>query len=112
MVTAKYIPERGDIIWLNFDSAKGHEQRGDRPAFVISPRSYNEKTDMALVCPITSSIKSYPLEELLETKELTGAILVDQIRCVDWSERNASFIVKTEPDLLQRVLRKVRMLTE
>lgn len=110
MVIEKYFPDRGDVIWLDFDPAKGHEQKGSRPALVISPVSYNKKTDMALVCPITSSTKNYPFEEALEVKELTGAVLVDQIRSVDWKARTAHFIIKAPPDLLLRVLRKLQLL--
>jgi mRNA interferase MazF len=112
MVIDKYIPDRGDVVWLDFDPAKGHEERGSRPALVISPTPYNKKTDMALVCPITSTAKGYPFEELLESKEITGVVLVDQIRCVDWSARSVRFIIKGPSDLIARVLHKLQMLTK
>jgi mRNA interferase MazF len=110
MVKEKYIPERGDVVWLNFNPTKGHEQKGNRPAFVVSPHLYNKKTGMALVCPITSSIKGYPFEEICKTGEITGAILIDQIRCVDWNARKIRRITKASGGLVVRVLSKIRLL--
>ncbi len=89
MVT--YIPSRGDIVWINFNPQAGHEQAGRRPAFVISSKSYNQKTGLALLCPITSRIKNYPFEIEIRSKNIQGVILSDQIRSFDWNARNASF---------------------
>lgn len=82
---------RGDIVWLDFTPTKGHEQAGKRPAIVISPEEYNTKAGLMLVCPITSKVKGYPFEVRVQGK-IRGVILVDQIRSVDWRERNARFI--------------------
>lgn len=87
---------RGDLVWLEFTSTKGHEQSGRRPAFVLSPAAYNERAGLMLVCPITSKLKGYPFEVALHGR-IKGAILVDQIRSVDWRERNAQYI-EAAPD--------------
>lgn len=80
----KYVPERGHIVWLNFNPQSRHEQAGHRPALVISHKIYNEKAGLALVCPITSKIKNYPFTVNLPSKEGGGCVLVDQIKSVDW----------------------------
>ncbi|MCX6787253.1 MAG: endoribonuclease MazF [Candidatus Kaiserbacteria bacterium] len=94
MVTkrATYIPDRGDIVWLDFNPIRGHEQSGRRPALVISSEKYNAKSGLALVCPITSQIKGYPFEVGFKTKTVQGVILADQIRGIDWSQRNVEKI--------------------
>lgn len=77
-------PERGDLVWLSFTPHAGHEQAGRRPALVLSPRPYHQKTGYALVCPITSRVKGYPFEVLLpEGLPIQGAVLADQIKSVD-----------------------------
>lgn len=84
-----YVPERGDAVWLDFDQTSGHEQLGRRPAVVISPRSYNKRVGLALVCPITSRIKGYPFEVVLPSGlPIEGAVLADQPRSFDWVERS------------------------
>lgn len=80
-------PERGDVIWFNFNPTRGHEQSGRRPALVVSPRVYNAKSGLVLVCPVTSQTKEYPFEVVLQTRTISGVILADQIRSVDWKER-------------------------
>lgn len=87
-----YTPDRGDVVWLDFNPVRGHEQGGRRPALVISPQKYNAKSGLALVCPITSQIKRYPFEVEFKTKLVQGVILADQIRGIDWSKRNAEKI--------------------
>jgi mRNA interferase MazF len=106
-----YIPERGDIIYLNFDPIKGHEQRGRRPAFTVSPATYNSKTSLALFMPITSQQKGYPFEVILpEIIKITGVILTDQIKCLDWQARNAEFVGKVSQDLIEEVQAKIEPL--
>lgn len=105
-----YTPDRGDIVWLNFDPAKGHEQKGKRPALVVSPKSYNKKSGLALVCPVTSQIKGYPFEITVENKYVSGAILVDQVRCVDWLERGVKKIVKLPPLKTKQAQRMLSLL--
>ena len=88
----KYVPNRGDIVWLDFDPVRGHEQRGRRPALIISSEKYNSKSGLALACPITSHIKGYPFEVEFKIKTTQGVILADQIRGIDWKERHAKKI--------------------
>ena len=110
MVKKDYIPERGDIVWLNFDPQAGHEQRGKRPAIVISPQAYNKKTGLGLFCPITSKVKNYPFEVIIENKKINGAILADQIKSLDWKTRKIEFIVKIAPEKLNEILDKIGVL--
>ncbi len=83
-----YVPERGDVVWVSLDPQAGHEQSGRRPALVVSPRSYNGKVGLALLCPITSQVKGYPFEVALPTGlDIGGVILADQVRSLDWRAR-------------------------
>lgn len=103
-----YIPERGDIVWLEFNPQAGYEQAGNRPALVVSPKAYNEKVGLALFCPITSNIKGYPFEVALPEKyEVSGAILSDQIKSLDWRVRKAKRIAFAPRDVLEEVLAKI-----
>jgi mRNA interferase MazF len=106
-----YIPEAGDIIWLSFNPQSGHEQSGRRPALVLSPKEYNAKTDLALLCPVTNQIKGYPFEVLLpENFKISGAILADQIKSLDWKVRNAEYIATLPDNILKDVLKKISAL--
>lgn len=108
-----YIPERGDMVWLQFNPQAGHEQAGRRPALVISPRAYNEKVGLALMCPVSSKIKGYPFEvSLPEGSKVSGAILADQIKCLDWQARGAEFACKAPAEVITETLAKVRTLIE
>ena len=84
-----YIPDRGDIVWLDFNPTLGHEQNGRRPAIILSSRAYNAKSGLALACPATSQSKGYPFEVAFKTKAVQGVILADQIRGIDWKDRRA-----------------------
>jgi mRNA interferase MazF len=85
------VPDRGDIVWLTFDPQAGHEQAGRRPALVLSPASYNDKVGLALMCPITSRSKGYPFEVHLPADlSVTGVILADQVKNLDWRARRAT----------------------
>lgn len=110
MVKNKYIPEQGDIVWLDFDPAKGHEQKGRRPAFVLSSTKYNKKIGLALFCPITSVVKRYPFETFLISDKINGVILVDQIKSYDWRKRNLEFIFKTDKEIISKIVKKVMIL--
>jgi len=105
-----YIPERGDLIWVNFTPQAGYEQRGKRPAIVISPKEYNKKTSLALCCPITSNIKGYPFEVVVSSSKIKGAILADHLKNLDWKARRAQFIEKSEPHILIECLEKISTL--
>ena len=106
----KYTPEPGDIVWLEFDPQKGKEIQKTRPALTISPRSYNSKTGLGFFMPITSKIKGYPFEVIIDKGEIQGAILCDQIRSLDWKARKAKFAVHLSPSILEDALAKFRVL--
>ncbi len=85
-----YIPERGDLVWLSFTPQAGREQAGRRPALVLSPAAYNGRVGLALLCPITSQVKGYPFEVALpEGGPISGVVLSDQVRSLDWRSRLA-----------------------
>jgi mRNA interferase MazF len=100
-----YVPRRGDIVWLSFDPQAGHKQAGRRPAFVLSPESYNRKTGLFLACPITSKVKGYPFEVALpDGLAVSGVILTDQIKSLDWKVRKAELAASTGDDVSENVL--------
>ena len=110
MVIKNYIPDRGDIVWLNFDPQSGHEQKGKRPAIVVSPKEYNEKVGLGLFCPITSKIKNYPFEVKIENKKITGVVLSDQIKSLDWKSREIEFVFKETSEKMEEIVRKLNVL--
>jgi len=108
-----YVPERGDLVWLNFTPQSGHEQAGKRPAFVVSPGVYNKKVGLALLCPVTSQIKGYPFEILIpDGYGIHGVILSDQLKSLDWHARNAKFIAKLSSQTTEDVIRKITTLID
>ncbi|MDE3153672.1 MAG: endoribonuclease MazF [Acidobacteriota bacterium] len=110
MVTPRYVPDRGDLVWLTFDPQTGHEQKGRRPALVLSPRSYNARAGLALACPITSQIKGYPFEVPVRAGKITGVVLADQVKSIDWHQRRARFVRRLPADRLTDVLERLRAL--
>ena len=102
-----YIPDAGDICWLDFDPQKGREQKGRRPALVLSPADYNKKTGLMLCCPMTSSVKGYPFEV---TVSKNSVILVDQIKNLAFKERNAKKKSTVTKDILAEVRKKLGLL--
>lgn len=109
--SGKYIPARGDVIWLSFNPQSGHEQSGHRPAIVITPREYNEKVGLALCCPITSKIKDYPFEVRINIQgKIEGVILSDQVKSLDWQERQARYIAAAPKDALDETIEKMNLL--
>ena len=108
---SSYIPDRGDVVWLDFTLQSGHEQAGKRPAFVISPESYNRKVGLALFCPITNQIKDYPFEvRIPENIGIHGVILSDQLKSLDWTARKAKFISKLPQQATEEVIGKLGVL--
>jgi len=102
-----YTPQSGDVIWITLNPQAGHEQAGRRPAVVLSPESYNSKTGLAILCPLTSQVKDYPFEVLLPARlPVTGAILSDQVKSLDWRARNAELIYTLPNEITSEVLRK------
>lgn len=109
----RYCPDAGDFIWINLDPTKGHEQRGRRPALVISPLAYNERAGLCLACPLTKQAKGYPFEVPIPPDlGATGVVLADQVRCLSWPERNAELIGHGTDDLLDDVREKLAALIE
>ncbi len=103
-----YIPDRGDLVWLQFTPHAGHEQAGRRPALVLTPRTYNRKSGLALFCPITAQIKGYPFEvRVPEGLPVQGVVLCDQVKSLDWSARRATRAGKLPPDTMEDVLAKI-----
>lgn len=102
----RYVLDAGDIVWLHFDPQAGHEQAGHRPTLVISPAAYNGKTGLMLCCPITTQIKGYPFEVLIDGAR-PGAALADQVKSLDWVVRKASHKGKVTSVELAEVRAKI-----
>jgi len=104
VVAHRYVPDAGDLIWLTFDPQAGREQAGCRPALVLSPRAYNAKSGLALVCPITGRVKGYPFEVALPRGlSVSGVVLADHLKSVDWMERRAEAAGRIPEDVLSEV---------
>jgi mRNA interferase MazF len=107
-VPRPYVPERGDIVWLQFNPQAGHEQAGHRPALVVSPKAYNGKVGLALFCPITSQVKGYPFEVVLPSGlPVSGSVLSDQIKSLDWRTRQAKRVCSAPSEVIYDVLAKI-----
>jgi len=103
-----YVPRRGDVVWITLSPQAGHEQAGRRPAVVLSPAAYNDKVGLAIFCPITSQIKGYPFEVLIpKGLDVSGVILADQVKSLDWRARNAELICTLPAETVTEVLRKL-----
>lgn len=102
----KYIPCQGDVIFLDLNPTKGHEQKGKRPAVVISNNIFNKGTKMVMVCPITSNLKDFPTHYILEnTQKIKGSVLCEHIRSIDYEARNITFVEKlSSNDLLSVII--------
>jgi mRNA interferase MazF len=105
-----FIPERGDVVWLNFEPQKGKEIQKTRPAIVLSPSKYNSKSGLALFAPITSQIKGYPFEVIINSEQIKGAVLCDQVRSMDWKARKATKIFSLDKSITDSILSKVKLL--
>lgn len=108
MVKKGYVPQRGDVVWITLNPQSGHEQAGRRPAVVLSPGIYNEKVELAILCPVTNQIKGYPFEVLMpDGLPVSGVILADQIKSVNWRVRDAEWICTLSPRVVVEVLQKL-----
>jgi mRNA interferase MazF len=104
----RYIPDRGDIVWITLNPQAGHEQAGRRPALVLTPRDYNSKTKLAIFCPITSQVKGYPFEiDLPKGLPMSGVILSDQVKSLDWQARNVELITNAPGKTISSVMDKL-----
>ena len=113
MVRKREVPDRGDLVWLNFSPQSGHEQAGRRPALVVSRKQYNKPSGLALICPITTKEKGYPFEVVLPRKgPVTGVVLADQVRCLDWSTRKIEYICRVDDSVVAEVTARIQALIQ
>lgn len=113
MVARAYVPDAGDLVWLTFDPRAGHEQRGRRPALILSPRPYNAKTGLALACRVTSQVKGYPFEVSLPAGgTIRGAVLADHVKNLDWAARPVRFEAKAPAEVVVDVRERLRALLD
>ena len=110
MVKAAYIPDRGDLVWTDFDPQAGREQAGKRPALVLSPKAYNSKTGLAVMVPITSQSKGYPFEVAISIKSIKGVALSDHLKNLDWKSRGVSLAGKAPPSKVDQVTANIAAL--
>ena len=109
----KYIPDRGDAVWITLNPQAGHEQSGRRPALVLSPAAYNRKVGLVILCPITTQVKGYPFEVIVpEGLKVSGAILSDQVKSLDWKVRKAELLCRVPAMVTQDVLSKLKALLQ
>jgi mRNA interferase MazF len=106
----KFVPDAGDIVWIDFTPHAGREQMGHRPALVLSPASYNQKTDLMVCCPMTTQIKGNPFEVLVEVDGTQSAVLTDHLKSVDWVARKANLKAKVSLEAMAEVRAKVKAL--
>jgi mRNA interferase MazF len=106
-----YVPDRGDLVWLSFDPQAGHEQSGRHPALTVSPQAYNQRTGLGIFCPVTSQVKGYPFEvHVPQGLPITGVILADQVRSLDWQARGAQLIGVLAGQAVAETLGKIKVL--
>jgi mRNA interferase MazF len=108
---AEYVPDAGDLVWASFSPQAGREQAGRRPALVLSPRVYNERSGLCLLCPVTSQAKGYPFESALpEGLPVGGVVLSDHLKSADWRARNVTRAGAAPPEVLEDVRAKLKPL--
>lgn len=99
-----YIPQKGDLVFLNFDPQSGHEQKGRKPALVVSNSSFNKILGLTIVCPITNTNMDFPFHVKLNSKNLTGFIMTEQIKSINYNAKKVKFVEKIDEDTLNKVL--------
>lgn len=111
MSRRSYVPDRGDIVWLQFNPQAGHEQAGHRPALVLSPASYNRRSGLMLCCPVTSQKKGYPFEVVIAVDtDRESVVLADQVKSLDWKVRKAVKKGTASIDVIAETLSKLQTL--
>jgi mRNA interferase MazF len=110
MVKKPYVPNRGDIIWIDLNPTRGHEQSNVRPALVLSEKAYNQTTNLVVVCPITSQVKGFNFEVPINEFKVKGVVLSDHVRSLDWTTRNTRFIQKSSHEVFSEVEEKLSTL--
>ena len=109
--SSRYVPDRGDVVWIDFNPQTGHEQAGRRPAVVLSPALYNGRTGLALLCPVTNQIKGYPFEVTIpQGLNVTGVVLADQVKSLDWQRRNATLTARMPQETIDDILDRLDIL--
>lgn len=108
-MTSSYVPNSGDIVWINFMPQAGHEQAGYRPAVVMSPFEYNNKTGLMICCPMTTQVKGYPFEVPIAGKE-AGIVLADQVKSLDWQRRGVKYKGKVAHGELEKIRSMIKIL--
>jgi len=109
-MVARYVPEAGDIVWMDFDPQSGREQAKRRPALVLTDQSYNRASGLAVVCPLTSQRKAYPFALPVVVDKVEGAVLADHLKSLDWAARKAALHSKADPALMKKVRAYVAVL--
>jgi len=113
VAASTYVPDRGDVVWLAFTPQAGREQAGRRPAVVLTPARYNDKAGLAICCPITSQVKGYPFEVALPADlPVSGVILADHVKSLDWRSRRATSIARLPDDVMENVRLKLGALLQ
>ncbi len=100
----KYIPEQGDIVALNFNPQSGHEQKGRRPAIIISNKTFNQHLGLAFACPITNTKRDFPFHIKVESDNITGYIMSEQMKSIDYNARKIKFIEKANQNTINQIL--------
>jgi len=100
----KYIPEQGDIVALTFDPQSGHEQKGRRPAVIVSNKVFNQHVGLAFACPITNTKRGFPFHIEVDSDQLTGYIMVEQVKSIDYKARKIKFIEKANQETMDKIL--------
>jgi len=108
----RYIPDSGDIVWLEFDPQAGHEQAGHRPALVLSPAAYNGKSGLMVCCPLSTKVKGHPFEVITEVDGTRCAVLTDQVKSLDWRARHARRKGTVSPEVMLHVRAKLKALLQ
>jgi mRNA interferase MazF len=110
---AEYVPQQGDVVWLDFDPQAGHEQKGRRPALVLSPGRYNRVAGLMVCCPMTNQVKGYPFEVAMKAvRGVSGVALADQLKSLDWRARRAEKKGRVTKPVLAEALAKARALLD
>jgi mRNA interferase MazF len=110
MPSRRYVPEAGDVVWLEFDPQAGHEQAGQRPALVVSPSSYNGRSGLMVCCPMTTRIKRHPFEVIADVGGVESAVLSDQVKSLDWKARKAKKKASVSATVMEHVRAKIKAL--
>lgn len=112
MAGKKYIPQRGDIVWTNFDPAAGHEQTGKRPALILSPKSFNKKVLLAMAVLITSRVRGHGFEVVINGDRIKGVVLCHQVKMIDFHHRGVQFVEKAPDSVINDALARVRAIVD